>query len=86
MALSQSISIQVASKSVEFAGAYARVSEFHGTKNAMSFVVQWAESQGGDMLKQATYRCQLDLDGENPVRQAYLHLKSLPEFAGATDC
>jgi hypothetical protein len=27
-----------------------------------------------------------DIDGENPVRQAYLHLKTLPEFAGATDC
>lgn len=27
-----------------------------------------------------------DIAGENPFRQAYLHLKTLPEFAGATDC
>ena len=26
------------------------------------------------------------LDGANFVRQAYDHLKTLPEFAGATDC
>lgn len=27
-----------------------------------------------------------DLDGPNPIRQAYLHLKTLPEFANAVDC
>ena len=26
------------------------------------------------------------LDGENPIKQAYLHLKTLSQFAGATDC
>lgn len=26
------------------------------------------------------------LDGDNPIKQAYKHLKTLPEFAGATDC
>jgi len=27
-----------------------------------------------------------DLEGPNPIKQAYLHLKSLPEFADAVDC
>lgn len=26
-----------------------------------------------------------DLDGANPIKQAYEHLKTLPEFADATD-
>jgi len=26
------------------------------------------------------------LDGQNFIRQAYDHLKTLPEFVGATDC
>ena len=26
------------------------------------------------------------LDGPNPIKQAYLHLKTLPEFADAIDC
>lgn len=27
-----------------------------------------------------------DLNGLNPIAQAYLHLKTLPEFANAVDC
>jgi hypothetical protein len=27
-----------------------------------------------------------DLNGSNPIKQAYLYLKSLPEFEGAEDC
>jgi hypothetical protein len=27
-----------------------------------------------------------DLNGKNFIAQAYEHLKTLPEFAGATDC
>jgi hypothetical protein len=26
-----------------------------------------------------------NIDGDNPIKQAYLHLKTLPEFADATD-
>lgn len=28
----------------------------------------------------------VDLEGPNPIKQAYLHLKTLPEFADAIDC
>lgn len=86
MALSQSLSMKVGSRSVQFDNAYARVSEYHGTKSRMSFVVAWSETPGTDMLRQDTYMCDLDINGENPVRQAYLHLKTLPEFANAVDC
>ena len=27
-----------------------------------------------------------NLEGENPIKQAYEHLKTLPEFEGAIDC
>jgi hypothetical protein len=30
--------------------------------------------------------CPFDLEGGNPFQQAYEHLKTLPEFSGATDC
>jgi len=30
--------------------------------------------------------CGYDLTGANPIAQAYAHIKTLPEFAGATDC
>jgi len=32
------------------------------------------------------YECVYDMNGQNPIKQAYEHLKTLPEFAGATDC
>jgi hypothetical protein len=27
-----------------------------------------------------------ELDGQNPIKQAYEYLKTLPEFSGAMDC
>jgi hypothetical protein len=33
-----------------------------------------------------SYSCEYDLTGANPIKQAYEHLKTLPEFAGAVDC
>ena len=27
-----------------------------------------------------------DINGANPIAQGYVYLKTLPEFAGATDC
>jgi len=32
------------------------------------------------------HSCAYDLNGANPLAQAYAHLKTLPEFAGAKDC
>ena len=33
-----------------------------------------------------TYSCAYDITGENPIKQAYKYLKTLPEFVNATDC
>lgn len=30
--------------------------------------------------------CDYDMNGANPLAQAYAHLKTLPEFADAVDC
>ncbi len=32
------------------------------------------------------FDCAYDVDGANPIAQAYAHLKTLPEFADAIDC
>jgi hypothetical protein len=49
-------------------------------------VMSYASAENPMAFGAKTMRCGYDMDGENPVRQAYLHLKTLPEFAGATDC
>lgn len=37
-------------------------------------------------VKDLSFVCDYNLIGNNPIAQAYQHLKTLPEFAGATDC
>lgn len=32
------------------------------------------------------FNCQYELNMANPIHQAYLYLKTLPEFASAVDC
>lgn len=34
----------------------------------------------------AEFSCDYDLEGKNPIAQAYEHLKTLSEFADTTDC
>jgi len=37
-------------------------------------------------ISKRQYTCQHDLEGGNVIKQAYEHLKTLPEFEGAEDC
>lgn len=56
-------------------------------KNAMAFDVTC--NRNAESIKSFDvfhYSCPYCIEGENPIRQAYLHLKSLPEFADAEDC
>ena len=35
--------------------------------------------------EEKNFKCAYDLNGENPIRQAYTYLKTLPEFEGVSD-
>lgn len=77
-------------KTVEFNGiqvqdAYIKISEFSGSKTRITFKVATSASSGEPAFKKEAYTCTYDIDGENPIRQAYEFLKVQPEFAGATD-
>lgn len=39
-----------------------------------------------EIIYSNAYQFNYDINGENPIKQAYLHLKTLPEFADAIDC
>lgn len=72
----------------EAVNAYHRVSGVSLiAKNKISFTVKSLKSS--DALAEFAselYSCPYDLNGANPMTQAYAHLKTLPEFAGAKDC
>jgi hypothetical protein len=69
-----------------FPDAYLRVMQVIGTKRSCNAFVQFCKSADGDVLQTQEYVFDVDLNGGNFVQQAYEHLKTLPEFAGAVDC
>ena len=69
-----------------FQNAYIRVTQVMGTKRSCNAVVHFCKSSEGQLLQSNEYAFNVDLNGGNFIQQAYAHLKSLPEFAGAVDC
>jgi len=72
---------------LEVKDAYVRVEQItlRGKEN-ISFQVKAYKNKDLPSFEENFYGCAYDINGENPIKQAYLHLKSLPEFAGAVDC
>jgi hypothetical protein len=63
---------------------HVQVISVAGGKNMLNAVV--AGTKDGINVLNKSYAFVPNLDGRNFIAQAYEHLKTLPEFAGATDC
>lgn len=72
---------------IDVNGAYHRVESvaIQG-KDKIYFALKSYASVENPSFAEKSYSCNYSLDGANPIAQAYDHLKTLPEFAGATDC
>jgi hypothetical protein len=68
--------------------AYCRIEAvFLVNKNTISFHLRsYAAPEGVPSFMEQVLSCDYNLDGPNPIKQAYLHLKTLPEFSDAVDC
>ena len=67
--------------------AYHRVEAVRlESKTAISFHIRSYTATDKPFFEESVLSCAYALDGENPIKQAYDRLKTLPEFAGATDC
>jgi hypothetical protein len=55
-------------------------------KDKINFHIRSYTATDKPFFKENILSCAYLLDGENPIKQAYKYLKTLPEFAGATDC
>jgi hypothetical protein len=64
-------------------GAYIKVEKVSANKNCAEITLSII-SQMVCVTRQ--YSFMPDLEGPNFIKQAYLHLKTLPEFADAEDC
>jgi hypothetical protein len=75
------------SQGFEAENAYHRVEGLSLlNKENITFRVSSYKDQSSNSFEEKSYLCSYDINGENPIKQAYLHLKILPEFAGAVDC
>jgi hypothetical protein len=85
MALKQKISTNFG---VDIDDAYHRVEQITLTsKSSIAFAVNaYKDSKISAYITNKSYACKYDITGKNPMIQAYEHLKTLPEFAGAMDC
>ncbi|MBV7489855.1 hypothetical protein [Pseudomonas sp. PDM30] len=52
----------------------------------MTFGVQYRSSPEAEVFQSEIKEAPYDIDGGNPLEQAYAHLKTLPGFIGAVDC
>lgn len=80
-------------KTIEFKGvpivdAYIRVSmlTIHAGNTRMDFGVQTMANAESETIFYFSQETAYSLAGENPISQAYAHLKTLEQYQGAEDC
>jgi len=85
MALKQKIKTEWG---IEVENAYSRIENVTLTaKDKITFLVRsYVSNDGVPFFTEKVSGCSYDINGENPIKQAYLNLKTLPEFADAVDC
>jgi ubiquinone biosynthesis protein COQ9 len=67
-----------------YESCYTKVAFVSGTKELIKFSVETRLTD--ELTKTSTYSFTPSMGSDNFIRQAYMHLKTLPEFEGAVDC
>ena len=65
---------------------YIKVESVTGDKANVNAVVTFKDETTNEYLMRKEYNFVPNMDSGNFIAQAYVHLKTLPEFAGAIDC
>ena len=87
MALKQNITLKNNfGDDVTFADSYIKIEKVAGNKEQIGINVSFYKKQNEQIVDNKNYLFTPSLDGKNFIAQAYDHLKTLPEFAGAIDC
>lgn len=83
MALQKTITTETGLTAID---AYHRVEALQFISKAqVKFYVRSYVVADMPFFSETIYACAYDIAGDNPIKQAYEHLKTLPEFAGAAD-
>jgi hypothetical protein len=85
MALQKDFVLSAYGQDVTIKDAYLKVINVNGNKNNLKIVVGIFDQKDGSLVEKMDAVFVPNLE-DNFIKQAYRHLKTLPEFAGATDC
>jgi hypothetical protein len=85
MAITNTQTIRLLGKDISFENSYIKIISIDCDKLNARLCVRSSVNKDGEVIKQDIHAFQPSLD--LPLfNQAYLYLKTLPEFATATDC
>ena len=74
-------------KSINIADAYLRIFQFEGNKDHLHVGLEFCKDSGSERFDSLTIQnIPFDINGKNPIAQAYDYIKSQPEFADSQDC
>jgi hypothetical protein len=72
---------------LECVNAYHRVEGLRfDSKDRITFQLRASKDGVLPHFNDVQMSCDYDIEGDNPIRQAYIFLKLQPEFANAEDC
>ena len=73
---------------VTLSNLYIRINRIEGSKESLIATAGLYQNNGAKLISNSTYIFQPSVaaGSANFIQQAYLHLKTLPEFADAVDC
>ena len=75
------------SQGFEANGAYHRVSFIRlDEKTKIVFVVSSSKDSASSSFEDCSFEAAYDLEGKNPIKQAYEYLKTTNQFLNAQDC
>jgi len=84
--VSNGVSYPVTNISATYEDCYIKVATVSASKSEGQATVVFSAKTKDPILFERNFLFSVDLEGPNPIKQAYLHLKTLPEFADAIDC
>jgi hypothetical protein len=72
---------------INVSNAYCRVEKLSFTaKTSIAFnLASYVDQNKTTPFNVTNYLAKYDLEGSNPIKQAYLYLKTLPEYANSLD-
>jgi hypothetical protein len=71
---------------VNLKDCYVKVIAVFATKDEAQMSVNVFETANGRSYFSENHKFQIDLNGDNPIKQGYLYLKTLAEYSDAVDC